>query len=114
MPRLFGAACFLDAGLTRKVPNRYPPNQDTLPSVFYCGALLRCRLPLDCLYDVSRRKMRRHVEGIRQFIDASSNVDQVALVIETQLMIFAEIDEHPCVRRSRRPRLSPQQYAYLG
>jgi len=24
MPRLFGAACFLDVGLTRKAPNRYP------------------------------------------------------------------------------------------
>lgn len=24
MPRLFGAACSLDAGLTRKLPNRYP------------------------------------------------------------------------------------------
>ena len=58
--------------------------------------------------------MRRHVESIRQTIDAPSNVDQVALVIEAQFMIFAEIDEHPCVGRSRRPRLSPQQYAYLG
>ena len=58
--------------------------------------------------------MRRHFEGIRHAIDASSNVDQVAFPIETQFVIFAEIDEHPCVARGRRPRLSPQQYAYLG
>jgi len=58
--------------------------------------------------------MRRYVEGIRQPIDASSDVDQIALVIEAQFMIFAEIDEHPCVRRNRRARLSSQQYTYLG
>ncbi len=74
---------------------------------------LGCRLPADCLYEVRRRKTRRHIEGIRHAIDASSNVDQVAFSIEAQFVILAEIDEHPSVARDRRPRLSPQQYAYL-
>ena len=30
MPQLFGAACFLDTRLTRKLPNRYPSESDTL------------------------------------------------------------------------------------
>jgi hypothetical protein len=72
------------------------------------------RLPLDCLYDVGRRKTRRHVEGIRHAIDASCDVDLVAFPIEAQFMICAEIDNHPGIARSRRPRLSPHQEPYLG
>ena len=33
MPRLFGAACFLDAGLTHKIPNRYPSESRVLCSL---------------------------------------------------------------------------------
>lgn len=60
---------------------------------------LGCRLPVDCLHDVSRRKTRRHVESVRHAVDASSNVNLVDFPIETQLVIFAEIDEHPGVAR---------------
>ena len=60
-----------------------------------------------CLYDVGRRKTRRHDEGIRHAIDASCDVDLVAFPIEAQFMICAEIDNHPGIARSRRPRLSP-------
>ena len=34
-------------------------------------------------------------------MDASSYVDQVAFPIEAQFVIFAKIDEHPCVARGR-------------
>jgi hypothetical protein len=50
-----------------------------------------------------------HVEGIRHAIDASCDVDLVAFPIEAQFMICAEIDNHPGIARSRRPRLSPHQ-----
>jgi hypothetical protein len=68
------------------------------------GNLCR-RLPVDCLYDVGRRKTRRHIEGIRNAIDTSSDVDLVAFSIEAQFMICADIDNHPGIARSRRPRL---------
>jgi len=60
----------------------------------YNGHLTRlgCRLPADCLYDVSRRKLRRHIESIGYAIHAPSNVDQIALVIEAQFMVFSDID----------------------
>ena len=78
------------------------------------SAFLGRRLPVDCLYDVGRRKSRRHVESIRHTIDASSNVDLVAFPIEAQFVIFAENDKYPSIARSRRPRLPPHQYGYLG
>ncbi len=68
--------------------------------------LLGCRLPVDCLYDVSRRKTRRHIESITQPLTRLLMVI-VAFPIEAHLVIFAEIDKHPGVVRSRRPRLSP-------
>src|SRR5271155_3385243 len=52
------------------------------------------RLPVDCLYDVGRRETRRHVEGIRHAIDASSDVDLITFPIKAQFVSFAKIDKH--------------------